>query len=119
MPSKRQMYEYIIQYAREHGLDASGIPKPDTRKDDVPVNMPYDLYGTYVVDGTGNRRLIRRSVIKDMYEQLPKIHIELEILLYKVEAIFQSDDWRHVDKQDRTRLVDRLNHILDVAQASF
>ena len=118
MPSKRQMYEYIMQYAREHGLDASGIPKPDTLKDDVPENMPYDLYGTYVADGNGNRRLIRRSVIKDMYAQLPKIHIELEVLLYKVEAIFQSDEWQNVDKQDRIRLVDRLSNILDVAEAS-
>jgi len=118
MPSKRQMYEYIIQYARGHGLDTSGIPKPDTRKDDVPRNTPYDLYATYVVDDNGNRQLIRRSVIKDMYERLPKIHIELEVLLYKIEAVFQSDEWQHVDKEDRIRLVDRLSHILDVAQAN-
>src|SRR5215475_11526718 len=118
MPSKRQMYEYIIQYAREHGQDSSRIPKPDTRKQDVSGNMPYNLYATFVEDENGDRRLIRRSVIKDMYEQLPKIHIELEVLLYKVEDIFQSDEWQHVDKQDRMRLVDQLSHILGVAQAN-
>src|SRR5215831_1256400 len=117
MPSKRQMYDYIIQYAGEHGLDTSGIPKPDTSQRDVSGNMPYDLYTAYVVDMNGARRLIRRSVIKDMYDKLPKIHKELEVLLYKVEAVFQSDEWQTVDKEDRIRLLTRLLQILEAAEA--
>jgi hypothetical protein len=115
MASKRQMYDYIIQYAEEHGLDTSGIPKPDTRQKDVSGNMPYDLYTAYVEDMSGNRQLIRRSVVKDMYDKLPKIHKELEVLLYKVEAIFQSHEWQNVDKEDQIRLLTKLWQILEAA----
>jgi hypothetical protein len=37
-------------------------------------------------------------------------------LLEKLEATFQSDEWRQMNNEDKIKIVGKLEHVLEIAQ---